>query len=71
MYRIVEEKGIFTNKSTFYIEKRYKFLFWKWWSRERIYHPLVGMLDYSTDSLQEAKEKLAELNDIVETIIHY
>jgi len=71
MYRIVEEKTIFTNKSKFYIEKQRKFLFWKWWSREHIYHPLVGMLEYSTDSLQDAKEKINELNDIIETIIHY
>lgn len=67
-YRIVKETTTNTNKVTYYIESKKKFLIWEWWSKVTIYHAgydVHFILDYST--YEEAKKELDRLTDQIIT----
>tara|TARA_R110002012_G_scaffold191868_1_gene359567 strand:+ start:272 stop:493 length:222 start_codon:yes stop_codon:yes gene_type:complete len=66
-YRILKETTTNTNKVTYYIERKKKFLIWEWWSKETCYHPRWGELYISFDSYEEAKERLDRFTDKIIT----
>ena len=67
-YRIVKETTTNTNKVTYYIERKRKFLIWEWWTRLIFYNDAYGIaivLGYST--YEEAKKELDRLTDQIIT----
>jgi hypothetical protein len=59
-YRIIKETTGDVVK--FYIEKRHSVLFYKFWSKLSLYHPVFDItLDLSYDSIEEAKEEIKKL----------
>jgi hypothetical protein len=67
-YRIVKVTTTNTNKVTYYIERKRKFLIWEWWSELELYHPGYDIhlaLSYST--YEEAKKELDRLTDQIIT----
>ena len=74
MYRIIEEKTTVTKKSKFYIQKKIRFLFWEWWSKLKMYHPVFDVeLDYDYDTYEDAKKDLDKINDKIDVLVrqHY
>lgn len=70
MYRIIEEKRTITEKSKFYIQKRKRFLFWIWWSKLTMYHPVADYeLIYDFDTYEEAKSHFDWLADGIEVVV--
>jgi hypothetical protein len=66
-YRIVQVKNPFT-MDKFYIEKEYKFLFWKGWSRlTDFYYGDNGYVVFY--NLKEAEEYISKLKQGIQTII--
>lgn len=66
-YRIVKETTTNTNESTYYIERRKKFLIWEWWSKQSRYHPLYGAMLIRLYSYEEAKLCLNRFTDQIVT----
>jgi hypothetical protein len=67
-YRIIKETTTNTNKVTYYIERKKKFLIWGWWSKLELYHAgydIHLILSYST--YEEAKKELDRLTDQIKT----
>ncbi len=70
-YRIIKETTTNTNKVTYYIERKKKFLIWGWWSKLEFYHAgydMVIILSYTT--YEEAKKELDRLTDQIKQVIY-
>ena len=62
-YRIVKETTTNTNRVTYYIERKRKFLIWEWWSKAFFYTPFDGMITPRFYSYEGAKQSLNRLTD--------
>lgn len=70
MYRIIEEKKTITKTSKFYIQKHYKFLFWNWWSKLKIYCPSGDAYIFSYKTIADARADLDKIKDKIEITIY-
>ena len=66
-YRILKETTTNTNKVTYYIERKNKFIIWEWWSKETYCHPMWDGTFLSFDSYEEAKKCLDRITDKIIT----
>ena len=58
-YRIVEEKGLKTNRTVYYVQKRVRKLFGGYkWIYKYEYHPQIGRRRVEFNTFKEAKEWL-------------
>ena len=61
-YRIISREDDLDNTRKYYIQKRRRFLFWKYWSELTFYYPLTDSTYlYGYDSLEEARKEICRL----------
>ena len=62
-YRITEETTTHTNRVTYFLEKKYKILWWRWWDKIRIYHDQGISFVEEFETKEEAQGRLKGLMD--------
>lgn len=64
-YRIIKQTTKKTNKVTYYLEVKRKFLKWRWWTRKTFYDAgYDARFDVSYDTYEEAKKELHSLTEM-------
>ena len=61
--RIIKEHETKTERDIYYIEKKRTFLWWSWWCRETISHPLIPEVSVCVtyDTHEKALERYNQL----------
>jgi hypothetical protein len=63
-YRIIEKLNTFSGTNEFYIQKKKRFLWWKYWTDLIHYDPIINAsFVYSYDSIEEARSALKQLTN--------